>query len=239
MSVTEGTNVLEQELEKINIDINNVSRRKLITIVGGGLSDSVMYIEPLDLRGKDPDELVEIIERQVEDSDYSQGYAVHKVRNVRTGKFQPRWKTEPQKFTGPFGSTYKINTSHQDGEREYEELKRVLHTHISRMTKVPEFVPYHADITEMGSRDLKSLSIAKEDVPVAMLENYKPLEDLKNKRDNILRQLGMNVEVPTKEEMIVKVAQDSVHRCTHPGCDFIGKSEQSIRCHISKAHSKG
>lgn len=225
---------LKAELEKVNKDIASVERKKLITVVKPGGSDTVLYVQPLDLRGKDPEEDVEDIEFIVTDTDYSMGYANHKRVQRPSGKFHKRGPK------GPFGWTYKINTDTQDGVREWEALKRTIEQHTSRHEKVPEPVPYHSDINELGLLDLKNISLSKEDVPTAVLEDYKPLKILLAQRDALMEQLG--VEPPNQpendEEAAIAKAAPSVFQCPDLECDFVAKNANGLRLHQSKHKSK-
>lgn len=185
---------LRKQLEGVEKDIELVSRRKLVTIVGGntgplnkfGPSDKVIFVEPFDLRGKDPEESVEVIETYVIESKVENDITVHKTGKRSTGKFKKRCELEPQKYRTLFGPTYKIDTSNQNGERECAEFLRILETHTDRLKTVPQPAPYHSDISNEGVLDLRNVTLNKEDVPVAILENYKPLRDLIEQKEFLL-----------------------------------------------------
>lgn len=224
----------EEKLAQVLKDIEAVEKKKLITVIAPGASDAVLYIQPLDLRGKDPEEDVEIAQWQVSDTDYSQGYANHKRDMVKTGRFQKRGPK------GPFGPTYKINTDNQDGKREWEDLKRVIEQHSSRHAKVPEPMSYHQEINDQGMRDLKNISIEKADVPIAVLENYKPLMDLWEQRDALMLKLNKALPTPpaNDEEAAVEKASGAVFQCDDLECDFVAKNANGLRLHQSKHKNK-
>jgi len=233
MPVTENIEVLKKELDHINTNIAAVERRKLITIIEGGASDKVLFVEPFDLRGKDPLEMVSVYKREVK-TDESQGYKRHTVSKIKTQSYQQRWETQPQQFQGPFGPTHKIDATVTDGKRELEEFKRVLEMHVSRLQKVPSPIAYHSEVNDVGMLDLRNFSIEMTDVPVARLENYKPLEDLKNKRRSIMEQLGEDIPEETPETKLIEKAQEHIFKCPH--CDFVSKKEHGLKIHISRTH---
>lgn len=170
--VGEKIESLEKQLERVEKDIAAVERKKLLTIISPGSPDKVLFIQPYDLRGKDPSEDIEEIESYVVETRWNNGFAEHITGKRPTGRFTKRGPI------GPFGPTYKIDTGNQNGEREHSELQRVLTTHTSRLARVPEPVSYHTEINELGHLDLKNNTLEKENVPVALLENYEPLNNL-------------------------------------------------------------
>lgn len=236
----------KQELAEIDERIAAVERRKLITIVEPGGSDKVMFVQPYDLGDNDPDGWIEEWAVEVTDTDYDQGYAKHKTRRFKTGKKIERWTTDPGRWTGPFGHTYKIDTTVQDGQREWEAFKRTLETHVSRLSRVPEPVAYHSDVDENGVVDLRNLSITKEQVPVATLENYAPLDNLKAERAEVVRrysEAGCEVPVlkgvesePVSEAAAVARAQEHIFRCPEGGCEFVAKNTHGLNLHKTKKH---
>lgn len=174
---------LEKQLERLDKEIAAVESKKLITIIEPGGPDKVLYVQPYDLRGKDPEEEVEVIESYVIETDWRDGFAKHVTGKRPTGRFEKRGPV------GFFGPTYKINSGNQNGDRELAEFKRVLETHCNRLTKVPEPVAYHTEVNELGHMDLRNVTLKKEDVPVALLENYEPLEQLKKQREVIVEKI--------------------------------------------------
>lgn len=222
----------QERLAQINKDIEAVERKKLITVIVPGASDTVLYIQPLDLRGKDPEEDLEVEEWIVTDTDFSGGFANHKRTKQMTGVFKKRGPM------GPFGPTYKINTDTQDGKREWEALKRVIEQHTSRHEKVPEPISYHQEVNDLGMRDLKSISIEKGDVPTAVLENYAPLAKLYAERDELLVKLGKApVAAPANdEEAAMAVAAGVVFQCPDLECDFVAKNPLGLAQHRGRNH---
>lgn len=188
---------LQKKLEALNLEIEAVQRRKLITIVGSnvgalaklGPSDKVIFVEPYDLRGKDPEEMVEVVEFYVKETKIENDIAYHKTGTRNTGVFKKRHELEPGKYLGYFGPTYKIDTTNQNGAKEFQEFMRTLDTHTNRLGVVPEPVAYHSDMNNEGMLDLRNVTIEKEDVPVAVLERYKPLEDLLAKKSELEKQI--------------------------------------------------
>ncbi len=230
-------NPVQETINKIDEEILSVMRRKLVTIVEPGASDKVIFVEPYDLGKNDPEGLEEVIEMEVVDTNYDQGYALHKTKRVKTGRFQKRHELNPQKFSGPFGPTYRIDTSNQDGKREWEDFKRVLDSHVSRHQRVPEPVPYHSDVTEQGMMDLRNRTIEVADVPVVVLENYGPLQKLLQRKNAILQSNGMAPqEAPDAEAEMVAGAQPSIVKCKD--CDFITKDTRSLGIHSTKVHGR-
>lgn len=235
---TKEVALLKAELSKTELQIAAIERRKLITVISSGGPDAVLYVEPLDLGEKDPEGLVEVIEDYVAEEDFTQGFSNPKRGKRKTGQFLKRGPK------GPFGWTHKIDTTVQDGVREWEELKRVIQTHTSRFNKVPEPIAYHHEVDDKGYIDLRNIHIEPSDVPVAVLENYKPLEDLKTKRvtlQNRLRELGeVIVTAPTDvEDAKVAEAQTKVFVCQEAGCVFTTKSSLGFSQHKGKYHKEG
>lgn len=221
--------MLDKKLDELNKQIQVMERRKLITIIEPGSSDKVVYVEPYDPgKGNDPEELVEVVEARVVSTDYSQGYARTTVENVKTGVFKKRWQLD-HKFVGPFGPTYKIDSSNQNGDRELADFKRVLSEHVSRFSKVPDPVSYHSEVNELGMLDLKNISITKDDVPVAVLENYEPLMKLVALRDAIV------AEIEGGEKVDRSQIEDSF-KCEVIGCGFSSESSKGLAVHKKHSH---
>lgn len=211
---------IERQLERIDKEIEAVERKKLITLVLPGGTDKVLYVQPYDLRGKDPEEDVEIMESYVIETKWDNGFAQHITGIRQTGKMRKRGPS------GPFGPTYKIDSGNQNGERELNEFKRVLETHCNRLTKVPEPAAYHTEVNELGHADLRNITLKKEDVPVAFLEHYEPLEDLKHQREILRGKAG--------EKATITVGATDI-KC--PDCDFKTPSRQLLALHTAKKHT--
>lgn len=247
MPVAQEKSNKELQLEKIESEIAAVERKKLITIVTPGGSDKVIYVTPFDLRGKDPEEIVEEEEKYVIETKFDQGFAQHQTGTRKTGKKLPRWKVaQPGKMTGPFGPTYKIDVTRQEGELEFNNFKRILDNHVSRLSKVPDPVSYHSDVDERGMLDLRNISITKDDVPVALLEGYEPLTTLQAKRKELLAELGRDEQPELLDEPLTDAekfearatqeAQKNIHQCKEPGCDFVTRSVEGLAKHQKKQH---
>ena len=231
------TNPTVEAVRKIDEEINAMSRRKLITIIEPGASDKVIFVEPFDLGKNDPEGVEEVIEDVLVDTNYDSGYAIHKTKKHHTGEFKKRWQLNPQKFNGPFGPTHRIDTSNQDGKREYESFKRTMDAHVSRHQRVPEPISYHSDVTDQGVMDLRNVSISVADVPVVILENYEPLNKLIERRKELAKSIGMEtIEPVVGEEKAVADAQEFIHKCNF--CDFVAKDSRALGIHSTKLHGR-
>lgn len=235
--VAESKEVLaaKTELEKLDKKIADVKRRKLITVVSSGGSDAVLYVEPLDLGDVDPEGDVPEVENYVIENDFTQGFSNPKTARRFTGRMLKRGPR------GPFGWTHKIDTTTQDGVRGWEELKRTIETHSSRFTKVPVPLPYHHEVDSNGYTDLRNIHIVPADVPVAELENYKPLEDLQVKREKLiekLKSLGVSIGVEPRqtEESLVAENKGKFFSCPAVGCGFVTTHAISLAMHKGKIH---
>lgn len=234
--LTKDSNLAEQ-VKKLDDKINAMRRRKLITVVEGGGSDKVIFVEPFDLGNKDPEGLEEVVRSEVVDTNYDQGYAVHRTKQVRTGEFRKRYELDPQKYNGPFGPTHRIDTSIQDGKREYEDFKRTLQTHTSRLERVAEPIAYHSEVNEQGVLDLKTRSIEVADVPVVLLENYGPLEKLIERRRELANLAGMDESEPkSAEEVATESVADVINPCGK--CEYVGKTKHALAIHMGRFHKE-